>query len=202
VFVNVFISPYRTDSTGRAKRLSVFMLRLEGAGARVTHTAESCSTVSISVHEVEKNETLLTRIRVFARVNIFPIVSNTYPLKHLHVYNSLTSSCSSTTKAEKHIPPQISLSVCGSAGNQIFTFLQVLLNQASQTTNRPKHLETCFMKSSSWERQPTSKITILVSPRETDENKNDIKGSSQIKGDEFLAALNARLSPGIEIDIN
>lgn len=50
------------------------------------------------------------------------------------------------------------------------------------------------------------KNTILVSPRETDENKNDIKGSSQflaqIKGDEFLAALNARLSPGIEIDIN
>ncbi len=50
------------------------------------------------------------------------------------------------------------------------------------------------------------KNTILVSPRETDENKNDIKGSSQflvqIKGDEFLVALNARLSPGIEIDIN
>jgi len=72
--------------------------------------------------------------------------------------------------------------------------------------NRPKRLETRFMKPSSWERQPTSKNTILVSPRETDENKNDIKGSSQflaqIKGDEFLAALNARLSPGIEIDIN
>ncbi|ROK35730.1 hypothetical protein DPX16_17473 [Anabarilius grahami] len=163
------------------------------------------SSSSISVHEVENDETLLTRICVYASVNIFPIVShsNTYPLKHLHVYNSLTSSYSSTTKAEKHLPPQISLSDCGSAGNQIFTFLQVFLNLTSHAANRPKRLETRFMKPSSWERQPTSKI---VSPRETDENKNDIKGSSQflaqIKGDEFLAALNARLSPGIEIDIN
>lgn len=154
------LPPQCTDPPGRAKRLSVFTLRLEGTGAGVTHTAESCSTVSISVREVEKDETLLTRICVYARVNIFPIVShsNTHLLKHLHVYNSLTSSCSSTTKAEKHLPPQISLSDCGSAGNQIFTFFQVLLNVPLHAANRPKRLETRFMKPSSWERQPTSKI--------------------------------------------
>ncbi len=52
MFVNVFIPPYRTDPPGRVKHLLVFTLRLEGADARVAHTAESCSTVSTSVHEV------------------------------------------------------------------------------------------------------------------------------------------------------
>lgn len=202
------LSPQCTDPPGRAKRLSVFTLCLEGTGAGVTHTAESCSTVSISVREVEKDETLLTRICVYARVNIFPIVShsNTHPLKHLHVYNSLTSSCSSTTKAEKHLPPQISLSDCGSAGNQIFTFFQVLLNVPSHASKQTKVSRNTLYEALQLGTAANFKNTILVSPRETDENKNDIKGSSQflaqIKGDEFLAALNARLSPGIEIDIN
>lgn len=59
--------PWRTDPPGRVKRLSVFTLCLKGTGAGVSHTAESCSTVSISVREIEKDETLLTRICVYAR---------------------------------------------------------------------------------------------------------------------------------------
>ncbi|KAL1255807.1 hypothetical protein QQF64_013868 [Cirrhinus molitorella] len=39
--------PLSLDPPGRAKRLTVFTLRLGGTGARVTHTAESCSTPNI-----------------------------------------------------------------------------------------------------------------------------------------------------------
>lgn len=150
---------------------------------------------------------LLTRIRMYACVNIFPIIShsNTYPLKHLHVYNSLTSSCSSTTKAEKHLPPQISLSLrqCWKSNLHLSSgpSESTVTNHKQTKASRNRLYEALLLGTAA-----NFKNTVLVSPRETDENKNDIKGSSQflvqIKGDEFLAALNARLSPGIEIDIN
>ncbi len=142
---------------------------------------------------------------MYARVNIFPIVShsNTYPLKHLHVYNSLTSCCSLTKKAEKHLPLSLSLRQRWKSNLRLTSgpSESTITNHKQTKVSRNRLYEVVQLGTAA-----NFKNTVLVSPKETDENKNDIKGSSQflvqIKGDEFLAALNARLSPGIEIDIN